>query len=434
MKIAFVNQPFEGVNYSISIVTNNIVRELLKYDNPGIVYYVNKQLYKPDEDDLNPAVAYKFISTRIDTILLKPLKMAHKIFCAPQKAYFSSPFYYLAYVLAIAFDLRKQRCNIVHIHNFSQFVPIIRFFNPTIKIVLHMHCLWLTQLDEKTIRGRIKKADLIIGCSDFVIDKVKKKFPEVSDKCFTVFNGVDQEHFAEENENVYDKDGTSKILYVGRVSPEKGVHVLLNAFKRLAGNKAELHIVGALGAAPYDFMVGLSEEEEVKSLARYYRVKNYLSKFRKMVPAGIYQRFYHGDNYSQNVKKMISNDSPNIFLHGAVSHAKIKDFYNQADVVVVPSIIGEAFGIPIVEAMMARKPVIGSNKGGIPEIIEDGATGVLTGPANEQALAQSIEHLLGNASLREKMGSEGRKRAFKLFTWKTIGYDLFEKYQALSLT
>ncbi|NER85380.1 MAG: glycosyltransferase family 4 protein, partial [Leptolyngbya sp. SIO1D8] len=95
---------------------------------------------------------------------------------------------------------------------------------------------------------------------------------------------------------------------------------------------------------------------------------------------------------------------------------------------------GEAFGIPIVEAMMTEKPVIGSNKGGIPEIIQEGITGLLAESNNGEALADSIQQLSNDAPLRKKMGKLGRERASRLFTWETIGQHFFDHYKKLVLT
>ena len=56
-------------------------------------------------------------------------------------------------------DLRRQRCDVVHVTNFTQLIPPIRALNPKIKIFLHMQCDWLVQLDRRMIEGRLRSVD-----------------------------------------------------------------------------------------------------------------------------------------------------------------------------------------------------------------------------------------------------------------------------------
>ena len=78
---------------------------------------------------------------------------------------------------------------------------------------------------------------------------------------------------------------------------------------------------------------------------------------------------------------------------------------------IVPSLWPEPFGIVIIEAMAASKPVIASSVGGIPEIISDGREGLLIAPGDAGALRSAMSRLLGDAGLREKMGLAGLQKA-----------------------
>jgi len=89
---------------------------------------------------------------------------------SPQRAAFASPLYNAMYHLAIARGLSGARPEVVHIHNFSQVVPLVRRVCPRALVVLHMHCEWLNQLDRQMITRRLAKADLVLGCSDHVTD------------------------------------------------------------------------------------------------------------------------------------------------------------------------------------------------------------------------------------------------------------------------
>lgn len=79
------------------------------------------------------------------------------------------------------------------------------------------------------------------------------------------------------------------------------------------------------------------------------------------------------------------------------------------DIFVLPS-VWEGFGIVFLEAMALGKPVIGTRVGGIPEIIEDGVNGYLVEPQNPRQIADKIMLLLGDSSLRSRMGEKGRQR------------------------
>ena len=85
------------------------------------------------------------------------------------------------------------------------------------------------------------------------------------------------------------------------------------------------------------------------------------------------------------------------------------------DVYVHPS-IEESFGIAVIEAMAASKPVVASKVGGIPEIVVDGVTGILVPPEDSDSLADAILQCLSNPVLSEQMGYEGRKRVEAHFT------------------
>jgi glycosyltransferase involved in cell wall biosynthesis len=87
----------------------------------------------------------------------------------------------------------------------------------------------------------------------------------------------------------------------------------------------------------------------------------------------------------------------------------------QLDIVVLPS-KEEGFGLVLIEAMAAGKPVIGTLCGGIPEIIVDGETGLLVPPESPHELAKAISTLLKNPDLARRMGQAGRRRVEKHFS------------------
>jgi hypothetical protein len=92
------------------------------------------------------------------------------------------------YAMEVGRKSRELCCDIVQVMNYSQFLPIIRKWNPECRISLHMQCEWLTQLDRKLIEQRISCADLIVGCSEYITRKIAE-FPQFS-CCVTVPNSA----------------------------------------------------------------------------------------------------------------------------------------------------------------------------------------------------------------------------------------------------
>jgi glycosyltransferase involved in cell wall biosynthesis len=93
----------------------------------------------------------------------------------------------------------------------------------------------------------------------------------------------------------------------------------------------------------------------------------------------------------------------------------IPGFLKQIDILAMPS-LWEAFGLSAAEAMAAEKPVIASSVEGLPEVVEDGLTGMLVPPADPAALARGIIALAADSTLRRAMGRHGRARVERLFT------------------
>jgi len=296
--------------------------------------------------------------------------------------------------------LRKQECDVIHIHQFSQYVPIVRYFNRKSKIVLHMNCEWLSQLDTELIGKRLEHADMVVGCSNHILRKIVGRFPHISHKCSVIFNGANMERFIPpEDVGETNHSDSLRILYVGRISPEKGVHVLLEAFKVVAADfpAASLELVGGVGSMPEEFLVSLSDDPLVMGL-----------------------KIFYGRDYLADLKSRIPDDlAVRITFHGNVAHQELLEHYGRASVFAIPS-LSDAFPLTVVEAMAAGLTVVGSAVGGIPEAVVDGTTGLLVKPNSPEALAAALDRILGDRSMRCRMGSAARDRALELFSWGAI--------------
>lgn len=410
MKVAFISQPWNSAeppaeSGSVAIWIYQVTQRLAQ--SCDVIVY-GKKCQAGKSAEFSQGVQYRYVSNSLDGRLLRLLGLSSRV--RPRnRPYFSSWLYYFAYIVKVALDLRKADCDIVHIQNLSQFVPIVRALNPRIKIVLHMHCQWLTQLDRTMIRRRLEKTDLVLGCSEYVTGKVRRCFPSLAHRCRTLYNGVDVTPVGAGRRG--NGDPVRRILFVGRISPEKGLHVLLEAFREIAERcpEAQLDIVGPRAALPLAFIYKLSDDPKVSGLAAFCG-GDYLADLRKRLTPELMKR---------------------VSFSGVLAHSALAERYAAADLYVQPSFT-ETFGVPIAEAMAAGVPVVATRVGGMPEAVEDGRTGRLVEPDDAGALAEAVVDLLSDEGRRRSMGEAARRRAVERFSWEQITRNVWDLYQGVS--
>jgi glycosyltransferase involved in cell wall biosynthesis len=318
------------------------------------------------------------------------------------------PFYYAHYARAVARDIRERRCDLVHLHTISNFIGPIRRANPGARIVLHMHDHSLSDFDPAVIGPRLKEAALILACSRFVADGIRRRFPDAAARCHELHNGVDQRFL----DVAADPAASQSVLFVGRLCPEKGVHVLLSAMSRVsrAHPQASLSLVGPLELSPKDFVDPHGRDPVFNGLGRYYAN-----------PA----------TYYELISRDVSALGGRAVLHGRVANSEIGSHYGRAGIFVFPSLWQEPFGIPVIEAMAAGLPVVATRGGALPEVVLDGETGFLVERGDGDGLAAAIEKLLSDPQLRRRMGAAGRRRVQQLFTWERSVARLEELYDSV---
>ena len=106
---------------------------------------------------------------------------------------------------------------------------------------------------------------------------------------------------------------------------------------------------------------------------------------------------------------------------------KVAELYLKTDIFILPSLI-EGFGMVLLEAMSYGIPCIGTNTGGIKELIKDGETGLLIRPANSKEISDSILHLLRNYQVREKL-SRGAFKTSKNFSFDNLLREMIKIYE-----
>lgn len=183
------------------------------------------------------------------------------------------------------------------------------------------------------------------------------------------------------------------VLLVGRIEPLKGIDALIQAVALLRERRPERPLTALV-------VGGASERERGQWNTE--------------------QRRLHALRTELGVEDAVR------FL-GAQSQQRLPLFYNAADIVTMPSHY-ESFGMAALEGLACGRPVVATSAGGPAFIVEDGQSGLLTPPDNPAALADRLERLLENDSLREQMGRAARERAQR-FGWSTVACELLRVYK-----
>ena len=119
-----------------------------------------------------------------------------------------------------------------------------------------------------------------------------------------------------------------------------------------------------------------------------------------------------------------------VTFESGVSDDRIVELYNEAEMVVVPSLY-EGFSIPAIEAMACGTPLVTTTGGALPEVVGPSGEAALTvEPNNPEALAAAILQVLRSAELRARLGAAGRARVLQGFTWRVAAEGCVEQYRA----
>lgn len=228
-----------------------------------------------------------------------------------------------------------------------------------------------------------KCADKVIAVSKATAEETVRFYRLPKERVVAIHNGIDLLSFTDLR--VEEENEGHTMLSVGRLSWRKGYKYLIDAMPNILSEYPDAKLV----------IVGYGDQRTP---------------------------------LQRHVKKL-GIESSMRFLD-KVSGETLYSLYHEADVYVQPSLY-EPFGITILEAMSMRKPVVATRVGGIPELITNGAEGLLVEPGNSLQLARAITNVFSDSSCRRRFGSNARKRVEREFTWETIAKKTFEFYTNL---
>lgn len=296
------------------------------------------------------------------------------------------------YIMNVASKLNNSY-DLIQIFNRPNWVLDIneRFPRAKISLSLHNEMFEVKKIPPDKAKICIERVEYINNVSKFIADGVQTLYPEAKDKLNVIYSGADIEKFKTNwsSEGQYNKKTLKRkynienhkvVLFVGRLSEKKGVHVLLKAMKDIMYlyPKVALVIVGSkwFGANKID--------DYTKSLM-------YISKELR---------------------------GPIIFT-GFLPPSEVYSHYNLADIFVCPSQWREPLARVHYEAMAVGIPIITTNRGGNAEIVSDAGNGfVIDDYSNPLAFVKYIKYLLKNPDIALQIGQTGRKLAEEKYSFE----------------
>lgn len=231
-------------------------------------------------------------------------------------------------------------------------------------------------------------ADCFIGVSEFVRRRLLEVNGTPPERTFRIYNGIDLECFRERDPSALHRllglpTATRIVFCSGRAQPYKGIGTVVDTAALLRDRGAREVAFAYCGDGP--------ALEELRARARKRGLENFHFLGRR-------------------------GDVPRLL--------------GSATLAVVPSLWAEAFGLTVVEAMAAGVPLVATRTGGIPELVDEGRTGLLVRPGDAEALAGTIGRLLDAPADRERMAAAAREVAWTRFGLANVVESLYRLVMA----
>ncbi len=301
--------------------------------------------------------------------------------------------------ISIPFDLHRQRLDVVHIPHHE--AP---FFTPS-KLVVTIHdCVHLLFPQEDSsnfgnyrsyLRTKrvVHAAQHVLAVSRSTKDDLINIFELPDSKISVVHNALDERfaftHTPGERKQVLERYQLKDpfVLYSGKIRPHKNVHRLIEAFAVLKNE--------------------LGDSDRYKNL-KLIIIGDELSKHQYL-----------------RLTVIRSGAQQDVRFFGFVPYPILRVFYQSAELFAFPSLY-EGFGLPPLEAMANRAPVLASNTSSLPEVLEDAA--VLVNPENVFDIARGMKLILSDDAVRQRLIQKGLEQVAK-FSWKLAAQKILERYQ-----
>lgn len=283
--------------------------------------------------------------------------------------------------------LDREKFDIVHLHEplFPSLTTGFLDRSPTVNIGT-FHATrsrsWGYRLWRPLLKRWFARLDGKIAVSKAALDFISHYFPGD----YTIIpNGVEAGFFSDVSPIEKFRDGKVNILFVGRLEKRKGLHYLLEAY-------------------------------------RWVKRKNPQVRLLVVGPAGSALR-----EYELWVKR---NGLEDVIFSGHVPFEELLRYYHTADIFCSPATENESFGIVLLEAMAASKPVVASDIPGYANLVGNGVQGLLVRPRDVKMLAETLDLLIKDRGLRERLGMSGRQKA-EQHRWERIAERVMAFYESV---
>lgn len=354
------------------------VQTVLRNILPGLVNDFKVYFLDPYQNEFDQEIA-KIKGLNIIDMPIKPHISAlgwNKKYRRPFLLFILGPSY-LYYIYKLCGIIKKYKIDLLYVNSKKAVImTYILHILTGVKYIYHSHGYNSHKDISYLFKCAINSAIKIIAVSNDVKNKLLLAGIE-KHKIDVVHNGVDIEeviNLANQKIELNNKKGIN-IICVCSIHPGKGVHILIESFNKLLkeNNDINLHIIGDVAKGG-----DISYIKKLKNMAEEVNPERILFL-----------------GWKQNPYPYIKN----------------------TDILVLPSIGGfESFGMVIVEAMALKKAVIGSNIGGIPEVIKDNFNGFLVKPGNVEDLYLKLKYFVEHKDLIKEYGENGYRRVEEYFT------------------
>ncbi|HOP74164.1 MAG TPA: glycogen synthase [Bacillota bacterium] len=313
------------------------------------------------------------------------------------------PFTKVLHALSVnlAFNSEPVTGQVVHCHTwYTFFAGFLAKFLYSIPLVVTMHSLeplrpWKEEqlqrgytLSSWIERNAVEHADRVIAVSEEMKQDILKHYNVPEERVAVIHNGIDLDEYRPTSaRNFLDAEQIDYpyILFVGRISRQKGIFQLIEAFNSLSD--CNLHLILCAGAP---------DTPELE----------------------------------QELRRKVEGSSRIKWINRMVSKKDVIQLYSHAVLFVCPSIY-EPFGIINLEAMACQTPVVATRVGGIKEVVIDGETGLLVAPDDPKQLAEAMRRVLEDSEMAARFGEAGRRRVEEYFGWDKIARKTKALYEGL---
>ena len=297
--------------------------------------------------------------------------------------------------------------DLIHVFNrpryllsFAEHLPDARF-----SLSLHNEMLHNKKISDDAAIRCVEKAEFINTVSQYIANMVKLRLPNADSKLHVVYSGVNSQKYTPS----WTEEGQQKkldmkkklgledyrtVLFVGRLSVKKGVHILLNAMKSVMKSHKDVALV----------IVG----------SKWYG-KNEV------------------DEYTHSLHELSKTLSGPIVYTGFIPPCDIPEYFCIGDVFVCASQWNEPLARVHYEAMAAGLPIITTNRGGNREVVEGFGNGIVIDDyKNPDVMAEHISCLLDHPEQALEMGMKGRKLAEEIYNWERVAAEALQSIGKMS--